>query len=534
MDTNKIKTFAHRTHTGWRWFLWGLRWLSVAVFLILLLVGIALKLPWKVLVCLAIIPVIGIFVPKKIQPWIWMGLTLVICAAWVWVKLPGSDSAQWHVYQFDGELARLEADRPIAPADNAAVRYQALFDKYDENIFYYPVDRNRIDDSSFDNPWTATQYPNMAEWLTQYDPALNTLQDITQMPDCQFPIPQDLPAMQVQMKRINQMKGWAHLLLWSANRDLAEGRPEQALKKQRAVLDMAQHLYQQQNLLDQASAFHLELLAARAMQTFIIEHCENPETLQTVTESFADINTGWAKNWIAIVDHEKLIAKNIVALFYEVNNDGRVRIAHGAMYALQKGLGYQPRRLFFRQHEMNRLAVIGLWLSLPTSPQGAARLIDKRFDYYSLQVQKGTPLPIVPVQYSWRMGLNVRSAIDWLAVDRVKYFWALHGQNSRHQSIVTLMQIFSALKQYSLEHHAWPDSLQTLSLQGVQMTDPVYNRPYVYRKTDTGFRLYSLGPNSIDDNGVNDPQTKKDDIVFWPRMMMEENFQPPSKPKKAS
>lgn len=534
MDTRKIKTFAHHTHTGWRWFLWGLRWLSVVVFIALLLVGISVKLPWKVLVCLAIIPVVGIFVPQKIQPWIWMALTLILLSAWIWVKLPGSASGDWHVYQFDQEYDALQADRQIALTDNAAVRYQALFDTYDESIFYYPVDMNKIDDAVFDSPWDSAQYPLMAEWLTQYDPALDTLLDMTQMPDCQFPIPQNLPAMEVQMKRINRMKGWAHLLLWSANRDIAEGRPEQALEKQHAVLNMGRHLYQQQNLLDQSSAFHIELFAARAMETFMIEYCEDPETLQTITDSFAEIDTGWAKSWAAIVDHEKLMAKNIMGLFYEVNDNGRTRIAHGSMYALQEGLGYQPQRLFFRQHEMNRLAVIGLWLSLPTSPQRIAKLIDERFDYYSLQVQKGTPLPVVPIQYSWRMGLNVRSAIDWLAVDRVKYFWALHGQNSRHQSLITLMQIFSALKQYSLRHHNWPDSLQVLQLAEIETIDPVYDRSYRYQKTDDGFRLYSLGPNGIDDDGVNDPRKNKDDIVFWPRMMMEENFNRPPRPQKAS
>jgi hypothetical protein len=58
-------------------------------------------------------------------------------------------------------------------------------------------------------------------------------------------------------------------------------------------------------------------------------------------------------------------------LFYEIDDDGNTRIAHRAMFALQEGLGYAPRRLFLRQHEMSRLAVIGLWLSLPFTPDAS-------------------------------------------------------------------------------------------------------------------------------------------------------------------
>jgi hypothetical protein len=169
---------------------------------------------------------------------------------------------------------------------------------------------------------------------------------------------------------------------------------------------------------------------------------------------------------------------------------------------------------------MNRLAVIGLWLSLPASPEGIAKMVDSRFDYYSLLAQKGAPLPAIPIQYSWRTGVNVRSVVDWLAINRVRYFWALHGQFSRHESIVDLMRIFSALKHYRLRNDAWPDNLQRLSPH----VDPVYGKPFVYQKTGDGFRLYSLGPNGVDDDGVNNPAENKDDIVFWPRLMTAEDL----------
>jgi hypothetical protein len=534
VNTQPIKQFAKHTSTVWGWLLWGLRWLAVVVFIALLLIGIAVKLPWKVLVCLAVIPVVGIFVPKKVQPAAWLALTVLLVAAWVWVKLPGSASGQWQVYQFDAELAQLQADRRIDTAGNAATGYQALFATFDESIFNYPVHSETVDLAAFDDPWTPARYPFMAEWLARYHPGIDSLLDITRMVDCRFPIPRDLPATEVQMKRINQMKGWAHLLLWSANLDITEGRIDTALDKQRAVLAMARHLYQQQNLLDQASAFQLELQAARAAETYMIRWCDEPAELAAITEAFGTVDTGWAKSWAPIVAHEKLLAKNIMGLFYEVDDRGRTRIAHSAMFALQEGLGFAPRKLFIRQHEMNRLAVIGLWLSLPTTPERIAKLIDERFDHYSLLAQKGAPLPNVPIQYSWRSGLNVRSAIDWLALDKVKYFWALHGQHARHEAVTDVITTLAALKTYYLENGVWPESLAALQLPEHLATDKVFNQPYCYRKTADGFQFYSLGPNGIDDYGINNPAQNKDDIVFWPRLMTDAPLQPPLRVQKAA
>ena len=124
------------------------------------------------------------------------------------------------------------------------------------------------------------------------------------------------------------------------------------------------------------------------------------------------------------------------------------------------------------------------------------------------------------------MGLNVKSLIDWYAIDRVKYFWALHGQHYRHESIVNLVRIFTALKKYYLQYHEWPETLDALTPDHITTIpiDMVHGKPFVYQKTADGFRLYSLGPNNIDDGGVNNPEEKKDDILFWPRLITPESF----------
>ena len=88
-----------------------------------------------------------------------------------------------------------------------------------------------------------------------------------------------------------------------------------------------------------------------------------------------------------------------------------------------------------------------------------------------------------------------------------------------------------AVLQYEKEQGELPQSLDVLVEKGLLNEvpiDPFSDKPLVYRKTDDGFTLYSVGLNFIDDGGMPDdykgknksPQakkwTEKGDTVFWP------------------
>lgn len=523
MERQNIKQFGKNVHAVWRGFVWFLRWLSIVLFGVLFFVGIYFRLPWKVLACIAVIPLVGIFVPKKIQPWVWGGLTVLLLSVWGWVHLPEQGSSQWQPYQYDGELAKIERVYLPDGIENAADRYEQVFDTYGETIFFFDFNDEHMRQSTLAGPWSPETYPALNTWISEFDSAIDQLVDASKMDLCRFAIPVDLASMKPQLQRINQFKGWTHLLIRSANRDLSTGRGRHALETLMAVPRMAQHLYQQQTLFDQAGAFHLELLGARGLESFMIDHCDDPNVLNGIEQFFAELDPHWAGNWPDILLREKLTAKNLAGLMYEINGSGQARISHNAMMALQTGLGYRPQRLFLNQPIMNRLAVIGLWLALPSNPQRLANNVDERFDHYSLLVQKGEQLPQYGLQYVWIKGLNAQSVIDWLAMQQVGYYWALDGQFQRHLAIVNQIYIFASLKRYYLAHQRWPQTLEELDIEDAAsvLVDPVCAKPFVYALTEQGFRLYSLGVNGTDDDGVNSPKENKDDILLWPRNQLD-------------
>ena len=74
---------------------------------------------------------------------------------------------------------------------------------------------------------------------------------------------------------------------------------------------------------------------------------------------------------------------------------------------------------------------------------------------------------------------------------------------------------------YEKQNGAYPESLRSL-IDGGYMDkvpqDPFSDGPLVYRKTDDGFMLYSVGLNMIDDDGVVGERKwdQQGDAVFWP------------------
>jgi hypothetical protein len=106
-------------------------------------------------------------------------------------------------------------------------------------------------------------------------------------------------------------------------------------------------------------------------------------------------------------------------------------------------------------------------------------------------------------------------------------FWyraeAVHRVKAEYKAT---MAIF-ALKRWQLEKGQYPENLAELTdecyLKQPPM-DPYSDKPLVYRRTDNGLMLYSVGPNFKDDGGVEGKKeegsdkyyAQNGDVVYWP------------------
>jgi competence protein ComGC len=107
------------------------------------------------------------------------------------------------------------------------------------------------------------------------------------------------------------------------------------------------------------------------------------------------------------------------------------------------------------------------------------------------------------------------------AIDRASEI-AYRGKVT-HQATITIL----ALKQWRLEKNEYPANLDELIAGGYLKelpADPFSDKPLIYKKTDDGFTLYSVGSNFKDDGGESGKDSKgrltkwrdNGDTVFWP------------------
>lgn len=112
-------------------------------------------------------------------------------------------------------------------------------------------------------------------------------------------------------------------------------------------------------------------------------------------------------------------------------------------------------------------------------------------------------------------------------LNRLSFLWLRSKKdtavnNRIHKTYLRLLtdrrgkRILIALRRYKNKAGRWPQSLDQIksSLSKEILTDPHNNGSFVYKLTDEGFKLYSKGPDNIDQDGRY--KQGADDWPIWP------------------
>jgi hypothetical protein len=234
-----------------------IKWIAVAISLTLLIIGLILGLPWKILLLLAVIPTVGIFMPRDLQKWCWMVMAIVAIAVYLWIHSPEQNASQWRPFVFEQKITEYLRKGQIPDPQNAALRYEELFNRHEEDVFARPVDED-TELATYLQPWEEIDQPELTQWMKILDPEITVLVNIAATPECRFMPPVDMKTLNDQFKRLNILKTLTRILIRSANQDIHKDLYPNALQKKLAVLQMTQHLWMQKTLLDQAAGYFLE------------------------------------------------------------------------------------------------------------------------------------------------------------------------------------------------------------------------------------------------------------------------------------
>jgi len=528
------------------------KWIGLTVLSVLIILGLIFEAPWKVITLLLIVLAACRILPKPTIKWFWLTVGAIVIALIIWVFLP-EDTEGWRPYTFDEELAALEAQYAIPPEENAAKIYDELLEGYDGERFVFPdlssveiEDANiieymelfkkatpkntfypdfwdeELEDLTRSKPWSSKDYPELVRWLKEkHESTIEKLMQASRKRLCQFPINVDMVNTQ-HIDRYMAMGDWAHLLIRAANNDRGDGRIDQAVEKYASVLKMNNLILQDSS--DVTMGIGTSLRIMRPLKRFVISGEITNEHLNILEEALEGVKYDWTWNCPRIIEHEKLKMKNIIAMAYEVNPQGRTRLSRDtSVNPLQIQFNIDRPQTYIRKKLAKAGTILG-WFFVPATPQKAAKIIDTAFK------------PIYKMadpDFDWQKGpkkisltsikFNFRFMVQSLANMLEEPYYKIHDLYLRTIAEQRGSQLIIALRRYKNKNGQWPEKLDDIkSIAPAEIfVDPFNNGSFAYKLTDDSFLLYSKGKNNIDEKGEYDydwheNKAEPDDWLIWP------------------
>ncbi len=110
-------------------------------------------------------------------------------------------------------------------------------------------------------------------------------------------------------------------------------------------------------------------------------------------------------------------------------------------------------------------------------------------------------------------GWLMRRNLDALIGSAVE---ATHAAETRSMAQQSLFIAHLAIRDYQRQYANWPSTLEDVraGILSNLPIDPYSNQPLLYRVTDDGYQLYSVGENQVDDEGVGDETGLGLDFVY--------------------
>ncbi len=520
-----------------------IRWIWIVLLSLLLAVGLFFQAPWKVLTLFLIFLLAATALPRPYRKWFWAGVGCVVIAIVIWVFLPDS-SEGWRPYTFDEELAALEAARAVPDKQNAALIYNRLLstdESFEPNIpdpNTYFLTRKEM--------WTSNDYPQVAEWLKKHQTTIEILKQACQKDKCSFPINADILGISKNMDRLSTFRQWAYLLICAANNDIAEDRFNEGLYKYSCVIKMADHIRQDPEFTSLLVANATSSLAISQLKKVVVSGKISPEQVETIDAALSEIKYDWYSDFRRCLDVEKLMAKNFWGVFYEVNEQGKVRRSRNPAKHMFSRL--QDEEIEIEEQidiaytywiqRADKLNAIQAWFWIPADPQQVSKVIDKSYERLYAMAEPDYDWSKQSWQFTWKTAkLNFPTMINMLTAMLDGAYHKISDLYPREISNLKGARVVVVLRRYKNKYGQWPDRLDDVKESAKdEIFIDAHNNPFVYRLTDDGFMLYSKGKNGIDEGGQYDdgwpvPKTGADDRLIWPPKKSMEKKEDPNDTK---
>jgi hypothetical protein len=489
----------------------------IAFLSLLLAMSLYFQAPWKIAVLIFIFLFAAVILPRVYRKWFWAGVGCAAAVVIIWVLLPEED-AGWQPYIFDKEIATFEEKYAIPDGENAAVIYNQLLSDYDTDSFLAGLTKSELYELPMVVPWLRKEHPGIAAWLERHRATISKLQSASQIECCRFAIKPDVVNIGSMTERFRMMGKWAHLLITAANNDMAEGRIQEGLEKYIASLQIGKHQNQQSSLADFMAGNGIERCSMSQMKRYAVVGPVAEEQLNLIEQTLAEIKHDWSYELTAILDYEKLLAKNFWGLFYEVNPNGKIRFTPSSTSIIRKQLlrdiQEEPVMTYWHRRFMKASAIL-CWFCMPSAPQEVGAIIDASYERFYAMAKPDFNWQKGPREFSMHaIKFNPRyiAAMQLCVVEPAYY--DVHNVYLRTIAQERGARLTVALRRYKKKNGSWPMSIDDVRPFAPEeiFIDPTNGSSFIYKLTDEGFTLYSKGKNNIDENDA----YESDDWPIWP------------------
>jgi hypothetical protein len=473
-----------------------LRWILCGLLGLLLIAAVTIRAPGKIVALLIVLLLACAALPRRARKWFGLSTAAAVIVLAAWVFVPDDDEG-WQPYTFNEELAGLEAKYAIPDEENAALIYDKLFETMDG-------DPNELEfflqskPSSTNEPWLSKDHPETAEWLKGYQSTIEKLLQAAQKDKCRFPMRAEFVSYARHMEGLAKMRRCMFLLLSAANNDVAEGRTDAGLKKYLCITQIGHHLYQQQAMLDCLMGFAIENLALTRLNRFVVERGPAKAQLELIGNSIRGLANNWSGDWRKMLDFEKLHTKNsICSLFYEVNPKGKIRLSRGRLAVANEQYLQKISPKTYCQRKLAKAKTILGWLYFPSTPKRVGRIVDTCFEKYYAMAEPNFDWDKPPSESRPRRKINYRFLVESLTDILGQVYHRVHEIYLRNLSLRRGSRLLAAIKQYQMEHNAWPADLDVIraAVPAEALIDPVTEKEFTYMNHGERFSLYGETAN---------------------------------------
>ena len=125
----------------------------------------------------------------------------------------------WNSRSADDQLTEINVERAIPESEDAGVAYRKLAEDHSPLPDDPPVVNEQTQSLTIKKPWSRKDYPILAAWLDERQDLISNLLDISKMEKCRLAILSERQQEHYFTNLVRQMRGWASLLVRSANMD---------------------------------------------------------------------------------------------------------------------------------------------------------------------------------------------------------------------------------------------------------------------------------------------------------------------------